>query len=203
MMSKLPWRFHAIRAAQDLLPRMTPCDITVFVEVFDKLKTMGLCSMFLAAWLKEPAAVRAFVGALSGSGSDPPSADDIFKALVKMIQQVDGPSNVIELQQTTRQGVCRFMGVRVVCKRFSVIGTSPEEVSLGANAGSVKQVTLGLGADKFYVAQECPDDLRKFAWACAAQGTASTYRKLFDTEVSCDGVLSLANQMHELYGYGD
>ena len=198
MMKKLPWRFHAIRAARHFLPRMIPCDIIVIVEVFDQLKTMGLCSMLLAAWLKEPTAVRAFVGVLSGSESAPSvSADDIFKALVKMLQEVDGPSNVIELQQTTRLGVCRFMGVRTVCQKLCVIGTSPEEVGLGDNAGFV---SLGLGADKFYVADKCPDTLRSFVSACNAQDTASAFRKLFDTAKHCDchGIVSFANTMREI-----
>ena len=194
MMNKLPWRFHAIRAARHILPSMIPCDITVFVELFGQLKTTGLCSMFLAAWLKEPKAVRAFVGALSGSKCVPPeSADDIFNALVKMIHEVDGPSNVIELQQTTRQGVCRFMGVRIVCRKIGVIGTSPQEVGLGANA-EVSVVSLGLGAEKFCVAEECPESLRSFVSVCDA--SASAFRELFHTDVSCDGVVSFANKLY-------
>ena len=116
-LAKLPWHFRAIRAARDILPRMTPSDIVAYVEVFEQLKA-SLCCTFLAAWLKAPAAVKAFVVAASASPRGmhrEASADDVFAALIETLRAVDGPSNRVELEQTTRQGPARFMGVRIDC----------------------------------------------------------------------------------------
>ena len=196
-LAKLPWRFQAMRAARDILQRMTPCDVIAFVEVFGQLK-MSLCSTVLAAWLKDPAAVKAFVVAASASPRGmhcEASADDVFDALVKMLKEVDGPSNTVELEQTARQGVARFMGARIVCRVLKVVAESPEEVGLCEDAP--ERVALGLGADKFYVAQGCPDELRSFVTACNAFDPK--FRKLLcDTDVSCQGVISFANGMHQL-----
>ena len=62
--------------------------------------------LHIAAWLKDPAAVKAFAAAFaSPQGCHDgcrASADDMFKALVRMVKRVDGPSNKVELEQTTR-----------------------------------------------------------------------------------------------------
>ena len=121
IMKKLPWRFHAMRAARHILLHMMPSNIIVFVvEVFDQLKMKGLCSILFAALLKEPTVVRAFVDSLSGFESGGPvSAGDIFKAIVETIQRVDGPSNVDEIMQTTTSCATSKLrdGVRAICER--------------------------------------------------------------------------------------
>ena len=124
------------------MPRMTPSDIVAYVDVFGQLKA-SLCCTFLAAWLKDPAAVKAFVVAASASPwgmHHEASADDVFASLIQMLREVHGPSNMVELEQTTRQGPARFMGARIVCRVFKVVGTSPEEV--GLCGGAPDQVAL-------------------------------------------------------------
>ena len=200
--NKLPWQFRAMRAARRILPQMIPCDIAVIIEKFGQLKALGLCSMLLATWLKEPTAVRAFVDALvSGAKSAPVSADDIFKALVKMLQEVQ--QQVDGQQTTTKEEVFRF--VRTVCTEFGVISSSRKEVGwaglgLGVNARLRSDVvSLGFGAGNyFYVAEKCPDRLQSFVAACALQETDSAFRKLLDIGVSNDGIFSFPNTMREI-----
>ena len=139
------------------MQRMTPCDVVAFVDVFGQFNQLrtSFCCTFLAAWLKDPAAVKAFVAAafaLPQGCHDGcrASADDMFKALVSMVKRVDGPSNKVELEQTTRQGPARFMGARIVCRLLKVVTESPEEVGL---------VVLGIKEDTFYVAQRFPSQL--------------------------------------------
>ena len=183
------------------MQRMTPCDVVAFVDVFGQVRT-SFCCTFLAAWLKDPAAVKAFVAAAFASpqgchdGCRASAADDMFDALVGMVKEVDGPSNKVELEQIARQGVARFMGARVVCRVLKVVGKSPEEVGLCGTAGP-DQVALGLSADTFYVAQTCPSELRSLVAACNA--LEPTFQKLLrDTDMSCQGALAVARGMREL-----
>ena len=198
-LATLPWHFRAMRAARVLLKRMTPCDIGAFVNVFGQLRT-SFCCTFLAAWLKDPAAVKAFAVAALASPQGchdgcRASADDVFDMLVRVVKEVQGPSNKAELEQTTRQGVGRFMGVRVVCRILKVVAKSPEEV--GPCDGAPDQVALGLGAEKFYVAQTCPSELRSLVAACHA--FEPTFQKLLlDTDKSCQGALAVASGICEL-----
>ena len=101
-----------MRAARDILPMTVPCDVTAFMEEFVSLRE-SLAKVLLCAWLKEPTAVHAFARESNGLGATAePTA--VFRSLQSTIRIVAEawPENKAELQQISRQGVARFLGVR-------------------------------------------------------------------------------------------
>ena len=154
----LPWCFQAIRAAQDVLPSMVPCDVTAFMEEFVSLRE-GLAKVLLCAWLKEPTAVHAFARESNGlSATAGPTA--VFRSLQSAIRITAKawPDNKAELQQISRQGVARFLGVRSACLSLQVIAPKPEDLGLGVIGGVVERLMLGLTkrASPMSLAQTCP-----------------------------------------------
>ena len=107
---------------------MVPCDVTAFMEEFVSLRE-GLAKVLLCAWLKEPTAVHAFARESNGLGATAgPTA--VFRSLQSTIRIVAEawPDNKAELQQISRQGVARFMGVRSACLCLEVIAPTPEDL---------------------------------------------------------------------------
>ena len=117
----LPWCSQAIRAARVVLPTMAPCDVTAFMEEFVSLRE-GLTKVLLCAWSKEPTAVRAFARESNGlcATAVPTAVFRSFQSTVRIVAEA-WPDNKAELQQLSRQGVARFMGVRAACHRLQVI----------------------------------------------------------------------------------
>ena len=100
---------------------MVPCDVTAFMEEFVSLRE-GLAKVLLCAWLKEPTAVHAFAREPNGIGATA-GPTVVFRSLQSTIRIVAEawPDNKAELQQISRQGVARFMGVRAACLSLQVI----------------------------------------------------------------------------------
>ena len=121
------------------------------------------------------------------------AADDVFTALVRVIKHVDSSDNKVELGQISRQGVARFMGVKVACRTLEVVADDPERVGLCDTAGPFETFALGCGGPPVYVAQTCPEALRKFVRACNEHDAEFT-KLLRDIAVSAQGVVTLPQQ---------
>ena len=113
------------------------------------------------------------------------------------------PCNKAELQQISRQGVARFMGVRTACLSLQVIAPTPQDLGLGVAAGSVEWRTLGLTnrASPMCLAQTCPQRFRGFVEACNRQ-QAEFATLMRDTPVSA-GFRSLSERLGKLVGVID
>ena len=98
-----------------------PCNVTAFMEEFVSLRE-GLTKVLLCAWLKEPTAVRAFARESNGlcATAVPTAVFRSVQSIVRIVAEA-WPDNKAELQQLSRQGVARFMGVCAACHRLQVI----------------------------------------------------------------------------------
>ena len=184
---------------------MVPCDVTAFMEEFVSLRD-SLSKVLLCAWLKEPTAVHAFARESSGlGGTAGPRA--VFRTLQWAIRFTAErwPCNKAELQQISRQGVARFVGVRAACLSLEVIGPTPEDLGVTGGAQTCPQgLTLGLTkrASPVCLAQTCPQRFRGFVEACNRQ-QAEFATLMRDTPVSAEGFSCLSERLGDLVGVID
>ena len=177
---------------------MVPCDVTAFMKEFVSLRD-GLSKVLLCAWLKEPTAVHAFARESNGlGGTAGPRA--VFRTLQWALRFTAErwPCNKAELQQISRQGVARFVGVRAACLSLEVIAPqTPEDIRLGVMGG--EKLTLGLTkrASPVCLAQTCPLRFREFVEACNRQH-ADFATLMRDTPVTAEGFCSLSERLGEL-----
>jgi serine/threonine protein kinase len=177
--TELPFPLKATSAARAVLDELMPCDMVTFADVFPLFhENLALC--VCAGMLKEPTAVRRWavsLGAVAASQShdNEVSAATLFASLSDVVMHVDGAPHKMELDQLSRQGVARFLGVSVWCRELGVVTT--EEV--GENTSSKKRkkaladpqgpavvVNLGLMQKPFRMSSECPVEVTDFSDSC-------------------------------------
>ena len=83
----------------------------------------------------------------------------------------------------------------IACRTLKVVVETPEEVGLCDD--TAERVVLGLSRCTFCLAQSCPDELRSFVAACNALDPKFR-TMLHDVEVSCQKVVSFAEELHEI-----
>ena len=172
---KLPWPLQATRAARAVLPRILPCDIKAFKSVCASL-LCDLPALIIANVLKEPRAVLRFAEEWDLRHKNG-SAKDVFPCLLESVRCVNGAPHKQELKQISRQGVARWLGVSVFCRAVNVIQSAEDAVSASARDGR-EILVLGIQAQEFTLASQCPAELLRFIDAC--QHWEKTALKLWD-----------------------
>ena len=157
---RLPWPLRAARAARAVLPRLVPCDVVVFLQVYPMLRG-HLAASLVAAALKEPTAVLAFANAWVAHTDKGPLA--MFDAMQTALRASNGTPNKTELQQLTRQGAGRWLGVVAFCRALRLVQL--QDAASASSRGEA--LVLGLRGASFCMQSTCPQELVGFVSACS------------------------------------
>ena len=172
VVAKLPWNLQAARAARHILPIMVPCDVVAMVAAFPSLRS-SLAMTVLAAWLKEPTAVKSLGASAPLRGAEAQRGPDIvFEKLMIALRCVSEEADRTAQRQINKQGVARWMGALSAARVLGIVGDAPEDVGLCGTAGSSQhQLKLSCQAKEkpLYAANACTSRLREFVEACHSQ----------------------------------
>ena len=136
-----------------------PCDLDAFMDEYSKWHG-SWCLIVCGIILKEPVAVAKLAQsevAYASQRGEAYSADEVLSTLQDAARAAaaSGKANEWALEQITRQGVARFMGVSSSLQALGVV-----------EADDGGDLVLGLQRRRFRLAEVCPESVKAFAKSC-------------------------------------
>lgn len=139
---------------------LVPCDLIVFLQEYPRFEG-HLSACVLAAALKEPTAIRAFADAWVRQVDK--GAPGLFRALQDACRACHRVPHKSELQQLTRQGAGRWLGLVRLGRDLDLL--QPVEDASASSRGEV--LVLGLQQKSFCLEDTCPKKLAALVAECS------------------------------------